>query len=218
MKLKDIERGATFAFGDSEWIVLEHDDTGHTLALSREIIGNMPFDTKNNNNWAESTIRKYLNGDYLDKLCEGTEPEKLGFAPYHLDLTADDGLKDYGITTDFIFLLTCDLYRKNRDVIDPICDWWWLATAYSACASSSCYSRGVGTGGALGGSDACYGGGGVRPACYLDSNILVSNSDAEVDEAIDAAEKFLQLDDRQRESVLDYIDFLIAKGAEKNEP
>ena len=218
MKLKDIERGETFAFGDSEWLVLEHDDTGHTLALSKEIIDFMPFDTENKNNWAESSLRKYLNGDYLDKLCEGAEPEKLGFAPYHLDLTADDGLKDYGITTDFIFLLTCDLYRKNRDVIEPIGKWWWLATAYSACASDSYFSRRVGAGGALNDDVAYFGGGGVRPACYLDSNILVSNSDAEVDEAINAAEKFLQLDNRQRESVLDYIDFLIAKGAEKNEP
>lgn len=211
MQLKDVKRGETFAHCGHNWIALEHDDTGHTLALSEDIIRKTPFDEDNCNNWAKSSLRKYLNGDFVKELCGDTEIDDLGFCPYHLDLTADDGLKDYGITTDFIFLLTCDLYRKNRDVIQPIDEWWWTATALSAFASNSCYSRYVNTGGALDGNSAYNGNCGVRPACYLKSNIFVS-SDSEPS----VLEKYQRLNDLAKKMAESYIDFLL-KGA-ANEP
>lgn len=211
MQLKDVKRGETFAHCGHNWIVLEHDETGHTLALSEDIIGKMPFDEDNCNNWAKSSLRKYLNGDFVKELCGDTEIDDLGFCPYQLDLTADDGLKDYGITTDFIFLLTCDMYRKNRDVIQPIDEWWWTATALSAYASYSYNSRHVNTGGTLSNGNAYYGSGGVRPACYLKSNIFVS-SDSEPS----VLEKYQRLNDLAKKMAESYIDFLL-KGA-ANEP
>lgn len=53
------------------------------------------------------------------------------FLTTELDLTTDDGLKDYGTCTVTIFLLTVDQYRRNRDVIPNADDWWWLSTAFS---------------------------------------------------------------------------------------
>lgn len=171
-KLKDIPRGETFSCFGHEWIILEHDKTGHTLVLTKDIIGNMPFDESNSNNWAKSTLREYLNGEFLEQMCAGLHPSDLGFFSIATDLTADDGLKDYGESIDMVSLLTCDLYRKHRDILKPIGD-WWLATPYSALAAYSDYVRYVYTVGALGNYDAYRGSRGVRPLCCLSSEIFV---------------------------------------------
>lgn len=170
-KLKYIPRGQTFEYCGHEWIVLEHDDTNHTLVLAKDIIGNMLFDENNSNNWAKSTLRKYLNGEFLEKLCEGLDPIYLGFSLLTTDLTSEDGLKDYGESIDTVSLLTCDLYRKYRNILEPIDEWWWLATPYSTLAAYSYYVRRVSTDGTLYYSYAHLGYRGVRPLCYLSSEI-----------------------------------------------
>ena len=108
------------------------------------------------------------------------------FLTTELDLTTDDGLKDYGTCTVTIFLLTVDQYRRNRDVIPNADDWWWLSTAFSTKSngyeSLALSARYVGAGGALNWNSACGGHYGLRPACYLDSDLLISVED---DEATD---------------------------------
>ena len=172
-KLKDIPRGETFSCFGHEWIILEHDKTGHTLVLTKDIIGNMPFDESNSNNWEKSTLRKYLNGEFLKEMCQGLYPSNLGFFLLTTNLTADDGLKDYGESRDFVSLMTCDLYRKHRDILESIDEWWWLATPYSTLAADPYYVRYVRTDGTLVNRNACYVDGGVRPLCYLSSEIFV---------------------------------------------
>ena len=105
------------------------------------------------------------------------------FLTTELDLTTDDGLKDYGTCTVTIFLLTVDQYRRNRDVIPNADDWWWLSTAFSTKSNGyESLARLVYADGTLYGNSACYGGIGLRPACYLDSDLLISVED---DEATD---------------------------------
>ena len=96
------------------------------------------------------------------------------FLQTELDLTADDGLKDYGTCTVTIFSLTVDQYRRNRDVIPLVDDWYWLSTAYSTAANGYEHSaRLVRVDDALDGYRACLGSCGLRPACYLDSDLLI---------------------------------------------
>lgn len=175
-KLKDIPRGQTFEYCGREWIVLEHDNNNHTLVLSNDIIGKMPFDKNNCNNWAKSTLRKYLNGKFLMEMCVGLTLEILGFSSFKTDLTSDDGLKDYGEFRDVVSLLTCDLYRKHRDILEPIDKYWWLATPYFPVSANDGYVCYVNTSGSLSSSSACSWNGGVRPICCLDSDVLVETS------------------------------------------
>jgi hypothetical protein len=146
------------------------------LVLAKESIGNMPFDEGNSNNFPKGTLCKYLNGEFVKKLkVNGADTSAL--IPTTIDLTSDDGLKDYGETTQKIFLLTCDMYRKYRSVIPNLDNWWWLATAYST--ESNGYARGaryVLSDGSLYDGNGCYGYRGVRPAFYLKSSILESLS------------------------------------------
>ena len=162
-------------YGGLDCIVLDVEQD-KILVLAKESIGNMPFDEGNSNNFPKGTLCKYLNGEFVKKLkANGADTSAL--IPTTIDLTSDDGLKDYGETTQKIFLLTCDMYRKYRSIIPNLDDWWWLATAYSTESNGYAnLARYVRSDGSLSYYFAYYGNNGVRPAFYLKSSILESLS------------------------------------------
>lgn len=162
-------------YGGLDCIVLDVEQD-KILVLAKESIGNMPFDEGNSNNFPKGTLCKYLNGEFIKKLkANGADTSAL--IPTTIDLTSDDGLKDYGETTQKIFLLTCDMYRKYRSVIPNLGDQWWLATAYSTESNEyATLVRYVYSDGSLNSYNACFGNHGVRPAFYLKSSILESRS------------------------------------------
>ena len=182
--LKAAARGTVFPYAGEKWVVLEHEPAGRTLCLRLDLIPNKPFDENNCNNFATSSSKEWMNGPYLDNLIDAVKGPH-AFLTTELDLTADDGLKDYGTCTVTIFSLTVDQYRRNRDVIPNADDWWWLSTAYSTAANGYEHSaRLVGNDGALGWSRACGGSYGLRPACYLDSDLLISVEDGDEDTGV----------------------------------
>ena len=162
-------------YGGLDCIILDVEQD-KILVLAKESIGNMPFDEGNSNNFPKGTLCKYLNGEFIKKL-KANGADASAIIPTTIDLTSDDGLKDYGETTQKIFLLTCDMYRKYRSVIPNLDDWWWLATAYSTESNGyAILARSVYSDGSLSNNVAYYGNGGVRPAFYLKSSILESLS------------------------------------------
>ena len=172
--LKAAARGAIFPYAGEKWVALEHEASGRTLCLRLDLIPNKPFDENNCNNFATSSSKEWMNGPYLDNLIDAVKGPH-AFLQTELDLTADDGLKDYGTCTVTIFSLTVDQYRRNRDVIPLVDDWYWLSTAYSTAANGYEHSaRLVGNDGTLSGYGAYFGRYGLRPACYLDSDLLIS--------------------------------------------
>ena len=172
--LKTAARGTVFPYAGEKWVVLEHDPAGRTLCLRLDLIPNKPFDENNCNNFATSSSKEWMNGPYLDNLIDAVKGPN-AFLQTELDLTADDGLKDYGTCTVTIFSLTVDQYRRNRDVIPNADDWWWLSTAYSTASNGYEHSaRLVGNGGTRNRNNADNGNNGLRPACYLDSDLLIS--------------------------------------------
>ena len=181
--LKNTARGTAFDYAGQSWILLENDD-GRALCLSKDIIETRAFDENNCNNFATSSSKEWMNGPYLDNLIDAVKGPH-AFLTTELDLTADDGLKDYGTCTVTIFSLTVDQYRRNRDVIPNADDWWWLSTAYSTAANG--YEHGaryVWNDGALDWYNACLGLRGLRPACYLDSDLLISVEDGDEDTGV----------------------------------
>ena len=173
--LKNAARGTAFDYAGQSWILLENDD-GRALCLSKDIIETRAFDEGNCNNFAVASSKEYLNGAYLDNLLEDVNGPN-AFLTTELDLTTDDGLKDYGTCTVTIFLLTVDQYRRNRDVIPNADDWWWLSTAFSTKSNGyESLARDVHTDGTLDGNGAYGGYYGLRPACNLSSDLLISDS------------------------------------------
>ena len=179
--LKTAPRGTAFNYAGQRWVVLEHNATG-TLCLTEKIVEDRAFDDGNCNDFSKSSSLRYLNGPFLDTLIDAAGCSS-AFLTSELDLTTDDGLKDYGTCNVTIFLLTVDQYRRNRDVIPNADDWWWLSTAFSTKSNGyESLARVVSADGTLSRGYACLGYYGLRPACYLDSDLLISIED---DEATD---------------------------------
>lgn len=182
--LKAAARGTIFPYAGEKWVALEHEASGRTLCLRLDLIPNKPFDENNCNNFATSSSKEWMNGPYLDNLIDAVK-DPHAFLTTELDLTADDGLKDYGTCTVTIFSLTVDQYRRNRDVIPNADNWWWLSTAYSTAANGYEHNaRFVCSVGTLYWSLAYYGFSGLRPACYLDSDLLISVEDGDEDTGV----------------------------------
>ena len=76
-----------------------------------------------------------MNCEYLDEWVKGGA-DRASFILMRVDLTANDGLKDYGTCECFLAPRTCDQHRKYRYLIpNPKGNWEWTATAYSTKAN-----------------------------------------------------------------------------------
>ena len=126
-RLADKPIGELAKIGDHEFIVLNHGE-GETLLLKRDFLKKMKFGS--DCDFKTSDVK-----DVLDAFAaEMADIVGVGNIVTHtVDLTSDDGLKDYGEIQARMSLLTCDLYRKYGEIIEEyeVDDWWWLATPYS---------------------------------------------------------------------------------------
>lgn len=173
-KLGALKNGRVFTYAGVNWVKLD-DLNGGALVLSVDSLFRRAFDTENKNNFAVSSLNRELNGDFLEALCrEGAKKED--FVPLVLDLTSDDGMKDYGATSAMIGLLTCEQFRKYRALIPNLNaeDWWWLLTPDSCLPQYASFVRVVNSDGTLSCANAYHGFEGVRPLCILKFGILVS--------------------------------------------
>ena len=172
-KLANLKPGAYFFYGGVQWVVLENNDKiGATLSIAAEPVFNRAFDEENRNDWRVSSLRRELNGPFFDALiAEGAN--RAAFLDWESDLTADDGMTDYGTATDKIALLSDGLYRKYRQYIPLVDDWCWTLTPWTCNPSLSYYVRNVISSGAMNWRNACSGSWGARPLCYLESSIFV---------------------------------------------
>lgn len=170
-KLAELKLGAHFMYGGVEWVKFEDIGAG-TLCLSAGVLFHRVFDEENCNDWRKSSLRRELNGAFLDALvAEGAD--RGAFLDWESDLTADDGMTDYGKATDKIALRSDALCRKYREITPPVDAWCWNLTPWTCDHEYSCNVRFVNSSGALGSHYACSGSGGVRPLCYLKSEISV---------------------------------------------
>lgn len=160
-KLKEIKPGVIFGFGGYEWIKLEDG-----LSITKDTVTEKEFDSDCNNSYTTSKVKCYLTDAFTDYLCEdGADISSFDF--FQLDLTADDGTKEYAPYKVMIGLLTADLYRKNRHLLEPISDSWWLATPKSYNPKNNDTVMYVDEDGFLRDELVWIQGHGVRPVCKL---------------------------------------------------
>lgn len=170
-KLKEIKPGEVFTFGGYEWIKLEDG-----LSITKDIVTEKEFDSECNNSYTTSKVKCYLTDAFTDYLCEdGADISSFDFFP--LDLTADDGTKEYAPYKVIIGLLTATLYRKNRHLLEPISDSWWLATPKSYKPKNNDTVMYVDEDGVLKDEFVWIQGHGVRPVCKLAEETLVDVPD-----------------------------------------
>lgn len=156
--------GEHFIYNGIEFICLDIID-GNYLAMTAKPWAEIPFDTNNHNDWRKSSLRRVLNTDFLELL------DKKHLVMQTSDLIADNGDKAYGTSEDYVTILSCDQYRKYRDIVPLFEEWMWTLTPWSCNASYSCYVRIVNTTGIVFNHFAS-GSNGVAPACLFSSENL----------------------------------------------
>ena len=171
VKLKDIPVGEPFKIGNYEFVVLEHSKETAAVIMKELLHKEQQFG-KNNN----------FENSYVDEICGkfGREIADIigdnNLIEHTVDLTSDDGLKDYGKIRRKMSLLTANLYRRYVEVLDKhkIDAWWWLSTAYSTPShENASWVKCVSPDGNIY-YGVCDNNFGVRPFCILNSNIFVS--------------------------------------------
>jgi hypothetical protein len=159
-----------FVMGGIAWTIIQ---TGEdwVKCIASDCVEERAFDEGNKNDFVASSLRVYLNGEFLRRLIKAGAPKEM-FRYFDIDLTADDGLKNCENIFTRIGLITCEQYRLLRGNIPALPDrWWWTATPDSLTNS---YIRYVDSDGSLNSSYPDSGNGGVRPLCKLNSEILAS--------------------------------------------
>lgn len=171
-RLSEKEVGEIVTIGEYEYIVIEQNIITRQTSLLMKDLFEDDVEFGDTADFKTSNVKKLLDKYALELEKEVGEDNVI---EHIVDLTSNDGLKDYGKTNAKVSLLTCELYRKFVYIIDKfkLDKWWWLATAFSTpahgyeklveCVSPLGYFYYVG----------CHDSFGVRPFCILNSNIFV---------------------------------------------
>ena len=167
--LNTVAPGTLISYRERHAIVLEHLPQGVFVQLVDPIEDRAFGKT---NDWRESDLRQYLNGEFARLLCEGNTDELLDTVT---DLTAMDGTTDYGSSVDKVTLLTVDQCRKYRYTRPLPDEWEWTSTPASTPGGwdeNKRYAYYLSTGGSVV-SSYCTSTFGARPAFTLPSNLCV---------------------------------------------
>lgn len=186
--LKDLTPGTVFDAGPIDVRVLDHMTNGTTLLIADKAVAWRPFSlepmktrpeeapTPYPNDFSLSYLKDELNGPFLAAFDTAGSPIRSANI-----VTADWSLADhrggfgYGNMKAKISLLPEALFLKYKALL-ALDDWWWLVTPY---AGNAYFARYVAAGGSLFHNDACYGGGGVRPAFFAESGIILESDGGE---------------------------------------
>ena len=175
VELGTLEMGDIFADSKGDKYIVTKQTEGMTYVLKKELLSDS-MEFGEDNNWTNSSIREFLNSDYLKTLEERFGVENI--IEHETDLFSHDGLRDYGKTADKVAIRTYDDYREQREILGENAfdkdRWEWLSTPDST--PSGCSSHCVRIVRSCGRvnynySDDC---GGVRPFFVLKSSIFVS--------------------------------------------
>lgn len=196
MKLADVPVGKNFEIWSHAYTVLDGDDKS-VFVLEADAVCEMPFreDEVDHkvapNDFRDSSVRAYLEGDYIEELVEAGAELDRDILEMELDLKCTLGQHEYGTARVHAGLLTLEQYGKYYDIIPQIDTTYWLATPWKTPSRSS-YTDNTRSVWSVN-SDGYYiswhynNSVGVRPALTLSPSLLVS---VECDEEEDVESKW----------------------------
>ena len=155
-----------------EFIVLDRSKDTVALLLKDLLVEEIAFGS--NNDYRGSKVEAICD-DFAKVIERIVGAENL--IEHTVDLTADDGLKDYGKIRKKMSLLTSEKARRFVDKLDKykLDEWWWLSTPYSTVKhNDTTWVKCVSPSGGVNFDCSHYRYFGVRPFCILKSNIFVS--------------------------------------------
>ena len=166
--INGLSPGDVFKLNESDeikWVVLEQQQDGVLCLMKDCLKDKMPFNKNKAGDWKLSSLRDYLNNDWVK---ENIKEDIIVL--FERDLMRDDGTNKGENSTDYVSSLTCDEHRKYIEFIPKVNTWYWTITSW--CASDSSRVRNVIGSGALGHNSADnYGG--VRPCVKFKPSLKV---------------------------------------------
>ena len=139
-----VKPGERFMFYGLKMVALDVDREGIT-AITTEPVRDKEFDEGGKSNWMHSTLRPWLNSEWLAD--EGIDNAEL--IEQRTSIVPDDTSDRIGEADDYVQLLTCEQYRKWRKYIPDMDVWWWTMTPFSVSPSYCNNVRLVNSSGAL---------------------------------------------------------------------
>lgn len=166
-KFRGLKIGDTFELAELTWKILDRTDKG-IVCLAERIKDSFNFGL--NNDWKESSLRKYLNKDFYENLVDEIGEDHV--VTFERDLISLDGQKEYGKCEDKVSIISLDEYRKYRELIPNAEYWWWTLTPDSTkCNGDTSWIRIVSPSGDFSSYSYNYGCG-VRPLCIFSSSLF----------------------------------------------
>ena len=172
--LADVPVGAWVPIGEYEMVVLQQLD-GQTALILKDLYCEETEFAAHDNNYNGSDVDVAC-CEFGCKLAEIVGQDNIVL--HEVDLTSDDGLKDYGKIERRASSLTAEMYRKFVEILDEynLGKYWWLATPYSTERhGNSRWAKCVAPSGIIGDDryDISYG---VRPFCILKEHEQLQHS------------------------------------------
>jgi hypothetical protein len=167
------EKGEQIAHvGEYDFLVLER--SGDTIALLLKSLYKENVKFGSNNDFRGSNAQKICR-EFAAEISAIVGEDNI--VEHTVDLTSDDGLRDYGTIREKCSLLTTELYRRYVDIldIDRLDGYYWLATPWSMPRhEESALVKGVSPRGSVGSAGYRNDGSGVRPFLILKYDIFGS--------------------------------------------
>ena len=98
-QLDKIKYGERFFYGDVAWVRIPCCSSTGALVIAEAPIFEWAFDIHNSNDWRNSSLRRGLNGTFLNSMIDNGAAVE-AFFNFSSNLTADDGTTDYGYVED----------------------------------------------------------------------------------------------------------------------
>lgn len=186
--LKDLTPGTVFDAGPIDVRVLDHMTNGTTLLIADKAVAWRPFSleplktrpeeapTPYPNDFSLSYLKDELNGPFLAAFDAAGGPiRSANIVEADWSLADHRGGFGYGNMKAKISLLPEALFLKYKALL-ALDDWWWLVTPYAGYAGDARY---VYADGSLYYNTAYGGYGGVRPAFFAESGIILESDGGE---------------------------------------
>ena len=122
--VSNVDPGKVVQYHKTPCIVLEHRAASTLLVVAAQIKSSFG----STNNFAASTLRRYLDGKFLDELTDGNRDELITRA---VDLTALNGSREYGSCKCKVAPLTFDEIRRFHGLLPKPERWEWSVTPWS---------------------------------------------------------------------------------------
>ena len=174
--LSSLNPGDSFVAGEEEFIVLDHEYNGGTLAITKGFVTDESVEFGESTDYCSSNLKKVIENNIENPLIAKIGKEN--FIKHEVSLESVDGQNKSKVTEEIFRPITFDEARKYNDLLvcKKLNDWWWTITSWSTSDRGWSSVAVVAPGGSIN-RNYCGLDYGVRPVCIFNSNIFVSKEE-----------------------------------------